>query len=53
MLLWTQRLTLPVVDQFLADLKDAVREAKVSPSGKGTMVSLYGVYNKLFELPPF
>jgi sphinganine-1-phosphate aldolase len=32
------------VDQFLADLKDAVKEAKIAPSGKGTMVSLYGIF---------
>jgi sphinganine-1-phosphate aldolase len=37
------RLTLPVVDTFIADLKDCVREAKTSPPGKGTMVSLYGL----------
>ncbi|KAF9446347.1 PLP-dependent transferase [Macrolepiota fuliginosa MF-IS2] len=37
------RLTLQAVDQFIADLKDAVKEAKVSPSGKGTMVSVYGL----------
>ncbi|KAF9050348.1 pyridoxal phosphate-dependent transferase [Panaeolus papilionaceus] len=39
------RLTLPIVDTFIADLKDSVREAKVAPSGKGTMVSLYGLGN--------
>ncbi|PPQ83056.1 hypothetical protein CVT24_012008 [Panaeolus cyanescens] len=39
------RLTLPIVDNFIADLKDAVREAKVAPSGSGTMVSLYGLGN--------
>ncbi|KAF8658238.1 hypothetical protein AX16_002015 [Volvariella volvacea WC 439] len=37
------RLTVSMVDVFLADLKDAVKEAKVAPSGKGTMVSLYGL----------
>ncbi|KZT71772.1 PLP-dependent transferase [Daedalea quercina L-15889] len=37
------RLTVPVVDQFVADLKDAVREAQLAPSGKGTMVVLYGL----------
>lgn len=37
------RLTLPIVDEFIADLKDAVREAKLNPSGKGTMVTLYGL----------
>ena len=39
-----QRLTVPVVDQFIADLKDAVRDAKLAPSGQGTMVMLYGAY---------
>lgn len=33
---------MPVVDQFIADLKDAVREARDAPEGKGTMVILYG-----------
>lgn len=37
-----KRLTVPVVEQFIADLKDAVREAYLTPSGKGTMVTLYG-----------
>ncbi|TFK79129.1 PLP-dependent transferase [Polyporus arcularius HHB13444] len=37
------RLTVPVVDNLIADLKDAVREAKLAPSGKGTMVMLYGL----------
>ncbi|OSD06936.1 PLP-dependent transferase [Trametes coccinea BRFM310] len=37
------RLTVPVVDQFIADLKDSVREAQITPSGKGTMVTLYGL----------
>ncbi|THH02258.1 hypothetical protein EW026_g556 [Hermanssonia centrifuga] len=35
------RLTVPVVDEFIADLKDAIREARTNPSGKGTMVALY------------
>ncbi|TFK21883.1 sphinganine-1-phosphate aldolase [Coprinopsis marcescibilis] len=39
------RLTVPVVDQFIADLKDAVKEAKLAPSGEGTMVALYGLGN--------
>ena len=44
-LVWNQqRLTLPLVDQFIADLKDSVREAKVAPSGKGTMVAVYGMF---------
>ncbi|KAI0745932.1 PLP-dependent transferase [Earliella scabrosa] len=37
------RLTVPVVDNFIADLKDAISEAKLAPSGKGTMVMLYGL----------
>ncbi|KAJ3481819.1 hypothetical protein NLI96_g7401 [Meripilus lineatus] len=37
------RLTIPNVEVFLADLKDAVREARLAPTGKGTMVSLYGL----------
>ncbi|PCH36045.1 PLP-dependent transferase [Wolfiporia cocos MD-104 SS10] len=37
------RLTVPVVDQFIADLKDAVREAELAPSGKGNMARLYGL----------
>lgn len=31
-----------MVDNFIADLKDAIRQAKLNPSGKGTMVALYG-----------
>ncbi|KAG1725430.1 PLP-dependent transferase [Suillus paluster] len=38
-----KRLTLPLVDTFIADLKDSVQEAKSTPSGKGTMVMLYGL----------
>ncbi|KAJ7282901.1 pyridoxal phosphate-dependent transferase [Mycena rebaudengoi] len=37
------RLTINSFDQFIADLKDAVKEARLNPSGKGTMVSLYGL----------
>ncbi|KAG6919363.1 hypothetical protein DXG01_006912 [Tephrocybe rancida] len=37
------RLTVSMVDTFIADLKDSVREAKIAPSGKGTMVALYGL----------
>ncbi|KAH9944721.1 PLP-dependent transferase [Amylocystis lapponica] len=37
------RLTVPVVDTLIVDLKDAVRDAKAAPSGKGTMVTLYGL----------
>ena len=39
-----QRLTLPVVDTFIDDLKGSVREAKESPSGDGTMVAVYGTF---------
>lgn len=39
-----QRLTLSVVDTFIEDLKSSVREAKGSPSGKGTMVAVYGAF---------
>jgi len=41
-LLLYQRLTVSMVDDLIADLKDAVKEAKLTPSGKGTMVALYG-----------
>ncbi|KAG1772581.1 PLP-dependent transferase [Suillus placidus] len=37
------RLTLPLVDTFITDLRDSVQEAKSAPSGKGTMVMLYGL----------
>lgn len=37
-----QRLTLQVVDQFIADLKECVGIAQANPSGKGNMVALYG-----------
>lgn len=37
------RLTVPVVDQFIADLKDAVQEAALKPEGKGMMVTVYGL----------
>lgn len=37
-----KRLTVSMVDTFIADLKDAVREVKVSPSRNGTMVAVYG-----------
>ncbi|TFK53505.1 hypothetical protein OE88DRAFT_1733420 [Heliocybe sulcata] len=36
------RLTVPIVDTFIADLKDAVQEAKLRPSGQGSMVAVYG-----------
>jgi len=37
------RLTVSRVDDFIRDLKDVVWDAKGSPAGKGTMVSLYGL----------
>ncbi|KAJ7141450.1 pyridoxal phosphate-dependent transferase [Mycena epipterygia] len=39
------RLTVDKVEQFIADLKDAVKSAKLEPSGKGTMVAVYGLGN--------
>jgi sphinganine-1-phosphate aldolase len=42
-----KRLTLPLVDTFITDLKDSVREAKLTPSGKGTMVTLYGTIHSI------
>ncbi|TDL15304.1 PLP-dependent transferase [Rickenella mellea] len=39
------RLTVPVVDTFLEDLKACVKEAKSKPAGKGNMVALYGLGN--------
>lgn len=38
-----QRLTVSVVDQFIADLKDCVQEAKAKPSEDGHMVTVYGM----------
>lgn len=52
-----QRLTLSVMDTFIADLKDSVREAKEVPSGKGTMVAVYGAFHffcsSIFFSPSF
>jgi hypothetical protein len=31
-----------MADQFIADLRDSVAEAKGKPAGKGNMVALYG-----------
>jgi len=37
-------LTVPVVDTFITDLKDAIEEVRSSkPSEEGTMVALYGL----------
>lgn len=36
------RLTVTHAEQFIADLKDSVALAKANPSGKGTMVMIYG-----------
>ncbi|PVG02577.1 putative sphingosine-1-phosphate lyase [Serendipita vermifera] len=37
------RLTVPMVDQLIADLKDCVESVKGRPLGKGNMVTLYGL----------
>lgn len=37
-----QRLTVPVTHNFIADLKDSVRDAKGKPAGEGNMVAVYG-----------
>ncbi|KAI0049954.1 PLP-dependent transferase [Auriscalpium vulgare] len=37
------RLTVAVVDAFIDDLKQAVKEAKGAELGKGTMVAIYGL----------
>ncbi|KAG8721633.1 hypothetical protein FRC08_011561 [Ceratobasidium sp. 394] len=34
-----------MAEQFIADLKDCVAEAKGKPAGKGNMVALYGLGN--------
>ncbi|KAK0240742.1 pyridoxal phosphate-dependent transferase [Armillaria nabsnona] len=39
------RLTVTMADTFIADLQDSIEEAKLNPSGKGTMVALYGLGN--------
>ena len=44
LLIVLKTLTVPVVDTFIADLKDSVEEVKMSKSGEdGTMVALYGL----------
>lgn len=40
------------MNQFIADLKDSVMEAKTAPSGKGTMVAIYGM-NTMIVFPLF
>ena len=37
-----------MVDELIADLKDAISEAKLAPTGKGTMVMLYGACHRYF-----
>ncbi|KAG8788586.1 hypothetical protein FRC20_008180 [Serendipita sp. 405] len=37
------RLTVGVVEQFIADLKECVEQVKGKPTGKGNMVTLYGL----------
>lgn len=51
LILGGQRLTVPLVDNFIADLKDAVAEAKAAPIGTGTMVSVYGALSLCLDLP--
>ena len=46
-----QRLTVPLVDQFIADLKDSVKDAKIAPSGKGSMVAVYGMSFQTSSFP--
>ena len=46
-----QRLTLQVVDQFIAELKECVAEAQSNPSGKGNMVAVYGMFPPQPPLP--
>lgn len=36
------KLTVPIVDDFIRDLKDSVKEAKVKGGKPGSMASLYG-----------
>ena len=48
-----QRLTVPMVDELIADLKDAISEAKLAPTGKGTMVMLYGACTSFLPSLPF
>jgi len=38
----TQRLTVPVKEKLISDLKESIREARESPDGKGTFVAIYG-----------
>jgi len=47
------RLTVSVVDQFIADLKDCVREAKSKGPGTGHMVTVYGLGNSSAVGPAF
>lgn len=42
-----------MLDTFIADLKDSVEEAKTTPSGKGTMVAVYGKQLSRFLHPSF
>ncbi|KAF7321892.1 Sphinganine-1-phosphate aldolase [Mycena kentingensis (nom. inval.)] len=39
------KLTVGKEEEFIADLKDSIREAKLEPSGQGTMVAVYGLGN--------
>lgn len=40
------KLTVPVVDDFIRDLKDSVKEAKVKGAKAGSMATLYGESSK-------
>jgi sphinganine-1-phosphate aldolase len=44
-------MTVPLVDTFISDLQAAVEEARINPSCKGTMVSIYGPYSSIPVLP--
>jgi hypothetical protein len=48
-----QRLTVPLVDTFVSDLKQSVQDVKGSPVGEGTMVTLYGTAQLLSHLSRF
>ncbi|KAL0956770.1 hypothetical protein HGRIS_002890 [Hohenbuehelia grisea] len=37
------RLTVPLDETFVEDLKDAVKEARLAPQGTGTMTQIYGL----------
>jgi len=47
------RLTVPIVDSFIEDLKECIKEAKGSPAEKGNMVMLYGSSACSYPIPSF